>query len=65
MAAASMRKTFNCRNCDAVYRVVRVEAGPETMDREITCRSCDGPLQGREGRFVLKYFLVKRPGFKL
>jgi len=31
------------------------------MDREITCRSCGGPLHGRDGHFVLKYLLVERP----
>ncbi len=52
---------FVCPNCGAIYRVIRAEAGPETLDREIACRSCDGPIDGREGRFVLKYFLVGRP----
>jgi hypothetical protein len=35
------------------YQVVKVEAGPETDDREITCRACGSPLAGREGKFVL------------
>jgi hypothetical protein len=54
--------SFDCPNCAAKYEVVRVEApqGP-TVDREITCVSCGGPLHGREGRFLLKYFMVERP----
>lgn len=53
---------FECRNCAAKYEIVRVEAPPgPTTDREITCLSCGGPLHGREGRFILKYFLVARP----
>jgi predicted RNA-binding Zn-ribbon protein involved in translation (DUF1610 family) len=52
---------FNCPNCGAQYKVVRVEADPLTADREITCRSCGAPLQGREGGLVLKYFLVGHP----
>ena len=52
---------FNYPNCGAAYRLVRVEAGPETVDREIACRGCGEPLNGHEGRFVLKYFLVERP----
>ena len=59
-----MRKVstrFVCPNCGAGYKVIRAEAGPETMDRGITCRSCGGPLDSSEDGFVLKYFLVERP----
>ncbi len=50
---------FECPNCAAKYKLVRVEAPREpTTDRAITCLSCGGPLNGREGPFVLKYFLV-------
>jgi hypothetical protein len=59
---ATGRPTFNCPNCSALYQVVRQEAGPETVDRETTCRSCGGPLPGREGKFVLKYFLLRKAG---
>jgi predicted RNA-binding Zn-ribbon protein involved in translation (DUF1610 family) len=45
---------YNCPNCDALYDVVKVEAGPETTIRQLTCRSCGGPLTAREGNFVLK-----------
>jgi hypothetical protein len=30
------------------------------IDRELACLSCAAPLQSRQGRFVLKYFLLKR-----
>ena len=30
------------------------------MALEIVCRACGGPLTGREGKFVLKYFLLRR-----
>jgi hypothetical protein len=50
---------FTCPNCNAFYQVVKVEAGPETTDREIACRVCGVPLAGREGKFVLKYFLLR------
>ena len=53
---------FNCPHCNALYQVVKVEAGPETIDREITCRSCGGPLTGRDGKFVIKYFLLRKAG---
>ena len=52
---------FKCPNCGALYEVVRVEAAPAN-DPEIACRSCGGPLLGREAGLVLKYFLVARPG---
>jgi predicted Zn finger-like uncharacterized protein len=51
---------FICPNCGAFYQVVKVEAGPETDNREIKCRACGGPLVGREGKFVLKYFLLRK-----
>ena len=51
---------FNCPHCNALYQVIKVEAGPETVDREITCRACGAPLPGREGNFVLKYFLLRK-----
>jgi len=52
---------FNCPNCGSKYEVVRVEAPPRPQtDREITCLSCGGPLHGRQGAFILKYFLVER-----
>jgi hypothetical protein len=56
------RRAFNpsaCSKCKAFYEVVKVEAGPETADRETTCQVCGGPLTGREGKFVLKYFLLR------
>ncbi len=52
---------FKCPNCGALYKIVRVEVAPAN-DREITCRACGGPLRGREGGLILKYFLVARPG---
>jgi hypothetical protein len=52
---------FACPSCAARYKLVRVEAAADRTDPEITCRSCGGPLQAREGRYALKYFLVDRP----
>ena len=50
---------FTCPNCDASYMVVHVQAAPLTLYRQITCRSCDGPLEAQKGRFILKYFLLE------
>ena len=57
----SNRKTgiFTCPNCDALYQVVKSAPGVETIDRWVTCRSCRGQLPAREGKFVLKYFLLR------
>jgi transcription elongation factor Elf1 len=52
--------SFTCPNCEALYQIVKVEAGPETDSRAIACRACGAPLAGREGNFVLKYFLLRR-----
>lgn len=51
---------FTCPNCQALYQVVKIEAGPETNSREITCGACGGPFAAREGNFVLKYFLLRK-----
>ena len=53
---------FKCPNCEALYHIVKVKAGPKTADREITCRDCGGPLAGRQGKFVIKYFLLRNAG---
>ena len=52
--------TYTCPNCRALYQIVKMEAGPETDSREIVCRACGGPLVGREGKFVLKYILMRK-----
>jgi len=46
---------FRCPICNAEYLVVRIEA-PATQDNPLLCLGCDGPLQDRDGKFVLKYF---------
>jgi hypothetical protein len=51
---------FDCPNCRAEYKLVLAEADPPP-DPQIVCRRCGAPLRGREGRFILKYFLVDRP----
>ncbi len=60
MAYKGTTAHFNCPNCNALYQIVKVEAGPETDNREITCRACGGPLAGRDGIFVCKYFLLRK-----
>lgn len=52
--------SFECPHCKAKYDVVRMEALQVEADIEITCISCGGPLTGREGPFLLKYFLMSR-----
>jgi hypothetical protein len=39
---ATGRPFFTCPNCNALYHIIKVEAGPESADREITCRACGG-----------------------
>jgi hypothetical protein len=54
--------SFTCPNCRALYHLVKVEAGPEVNDQETECRSCGSPLPDRDGKFVLKYFLLRKAG---
>jgi hypothetical protein len=46
-------KQFNCQNCNALYHLIKVEAGPETIDRKLNCQACGAPLPARDGQFVL------------
>ena len=68
MANVGRFNTFTCPNCKALYQIVKVEAGQETKDREISCQVCGRALAGRDDKFALKYFLLregirrKRPG---
>ena len=54
--------SFTCPNCQALYHVVKVEAGPETVFQDVACRVCRGSLLGHEGNLVLKYFLLREAG---
>ena len=47
---------FQCPNCEAGYKVVRVEAARTGKDHQLTCLGCGAPLLNREGKFALKYF---------
>ena len=50
---------FKCPSCAALYQVVKAEAGPETEASELACLTCVAPLSPRDGKFVLKYFLLR------
>ena len=52
---------FQCPGCGTFYELVRVDAENDVVDRELMCLVCGASLQSREGRFVLKYFLLNRP----
>jgi hypothetical protein len=57
---ASSFGSFICANCNALYQLVRGDAGPETQNRQITCCNCGAPFPAREGKFVLKYFMLRQ-----
>jgi hypothetical protein len=48
---------FKCPSCAALYQVVK--AGPETEASELARLTCVAPLSPRDGKFVLKYFLLR------
>jgi hypothetical protein len=54
---ATGTRFFNCPNRNALYQIIKVETGSESVDHEVTWRACDGPFSGREGKFALNYFL--------
>ncbi len=51
--------SISCPHCKALYQVVKAEAGRESDDSVVRCRACGGPLVGRDGRYVLKYFHLR------
>jgi predicted RNA-binding Zn-ribbon protein involved in translation (DUF1610 family) len=57
----SEAELFKCPNCGSQYKLVRVEADPAATYGQIECPRCGGPLNGRDGKFILKYFLVDHP----
>jgi hypothetical protein len=52
---------FECPACGAIYALVRVEVDAVKSTDQLACRSCGGPLDSYDGRFILKYFLIDRP----
>ena len=52
---------FYCPACKAKYELVRTEFPAGGDDPQIVCIGCGALLPGREGAFILKYFLVERP----
>ena len=53
---------FDCPHCNALYQIVKAAAGFESADHEVGCRVCAGSLAGRAGKFVVKYFLLRKAG---
>jgi len=53
---------FACPLCDAEFKLVLVEAGPESSDANVECPACATEFPGRAPGKVLKYFLVAEPG---
>jgi len=58
----SMATLFHCPVCAAKYEVVGFEAPPApATEGDVACLCCGGSLHAREGKFILKYFLIERP----
>jgi hypothetical protein len=51
---------FICPSCNILYHVVKTEAGPVAIDSWVTCRTCHAPIPAREGKFRLKYFVLRQ-----
>jgi len=59
--ASKHTEPFNCPTCNGRYRIVRAEADSRSFIGTIECYYCGGPLTGREGNFVLTYFVADKP----
>jgi transcriptional regulator NrdR family protein len=60
--ARSAKSSFRCPACDALYQVVKINAGQQTIGREMTCQVCGGLFPTREGSVILKYFMLRKAG---
>jgi len=61
MLASIHAEPFHCPTCNGGYKLVRAEADRHSFNGTIECYYCGGPLIGREGQFVLKYFVADQP----
>jgi len=52
---------FECSQCQARYKIVRVNAGLQTIDRSVQCKVCAQSFVSKDGDDILKYFLIDRP----
>jgi hypothetical protein len=59
--ASKHAELFHCPTCSGQYKLVRAEADRESSSGAIECYYCDSLLVGREGQFVLKYFVADQP----
>jgi hypothetical protein len=43
-----------------MYQVSKIQREDEAADPEITCLECGAPFPAREGRFLLKYLMLRK-----
>jgi hypothetical protein len=53
-------QSYFCAVCDALYQVSKTEGEDKAADLEVTCLACGAPFPAREGKFVLKYFMLRK-----
>jgi uncharacterized CHY-type Zn-finger protein len=58
--ADPLKSNFECPECGAKYKQVRIRKPPEVHDRAVVCGHCTKPLAPREGEFLLLYRIVGR-----
>ena len=59
--AQDQPQEFGCPQCQARYKIVRVDAGPQPVNRPLYCKVCRWPFVSTDGEDILKYFLIDRP----
>jgi hypothetical protein len=56
------QSSFKCPTCEALYQVVKINAGQEATGRETTCQVCGAQFPARQGLLILKYFILRKAG---
>ena len=52
---------FICLQCQALYKVFRVQRPSSASSKPVFCKTCRRPFDSTDGHDILKYFLVDKP----
>jgi hypothetical protein len=51
--------SFKCPTCDALYQVVKINAGQEAIGRETTCQVCGAQFPAQQGKLISNIYIAE------